>query len=38
MKLDSVWAAAGSPRHVFRTGAGTLAQMTGGEIADIKES
>ena len=37
MRLDPVWAAAGSPRHVFRTGAADLARMTGGEIADVKE-
>jgi prolyl-tRNA editing enzyme YbaK/EbsC (Cys-tRNA(Pro) deacylase) len=37
MQLDPVWAAAGSPRHVFRTGATELARMTGGEIADVKE-
>lgn len=36
MALDPVWAAAGSPRHVFRTTARELARMTGGEIADIK--
>jgi prolyl-tRNA editing enzyme YbaK/EbsC (Cys-tRNA(Pro) deacylase) len=37
MKLDPVWAAAGSPRHVFKTSAAELARMTGGEIADVKE-
>ena len=37
MRLDPVWAAAGSPRHVFRTGAADLARMTGGEITDVKE-
>ncbi len=37
MKLDPVWAAAGSPRHVFRSSAAELARMTGGTIADIKE-
>ena len=37
MRLDPVWAAAGSPRHVFRTGAAELARMTGGEITDVKE-
>jgi prolyl-tRNA editing enzyme YbaK/EbsC (Cys-tRNA(Pro) deacylase) len=37
MKLDPVWAAAGSPRHVFRTSAAELTRMTGGKIADVKE-
>jgi prolyl-tRNA editing enzyme YbaK/EbsC (Cys-tRNA(Pro) deacylase) len=37
MRLDPVWAAAGSPRHVFRTGPSELARITGGEIADVKE-
>ena len=37
MKLDPVWAAAGSPRHVFRTGPADLARMTGGEITDVRE-
>jgi prolyl-tRNA editing enzyme YbaK/EbsC (Cys-tRNA(Pro) deacylase) len=37
MTLDPVWAAAGSPRHVFKTSAAELARMTGGEIADVKE-
>jgi prolyl-tRNA editing enzyme YbaK/EbsC (Cys-tRNA(Pro) deacylase) len=38
MALDPLWAAAGSPRHVFRTSAAELARMTGGEIADVKEA
>jgi len=37
MTLDPVWAAAGSPRHAFRTSARELARMTAGTIADIKE-
>jgi prolyl-tRNA editing enzyme YbaK/EbsC (Cys-tRNA(Pro) deacylase) len=37
MKLDEVWAAAGTPRHVLRTTPAELARMTGGEIADVKE-
>ena len=32
MALDPVWAAAGSPRHVFRTGAQELARLTGGQV------
>ena len=38
MALDPVWAAAGSPRHVFKTSAAELKRMTGGEVADVKES
>lgn len=37
MALDPVWAAAGSPHHVFRTSAAELKRMTGGETADVKE-
>jgi prolyl-tRNA editing enzyme YbaK/EbsC (Cys-tRNA(Pro) deacylase) len=37
MALDPVWAAAGSPRHVFRTSARELARLTNGQIADFKE-
>ena len=37
MALDPVWAAAGSPRHVFRTSARDLVSMTRGEVADVKE-
>jgi prolyl-tRNA editing enzyme YbaK/EbsC (Cys-tRNA(Pro) deacylase) len=37
MQLDSVWAAAGSPRHVFRTTAAELVRMTNGVVADVKQ-
>jgi len=37
MALDPIWAAAGTPRHVFRTGPEKLARMTGGKVADVKE-
>lgn len=37
MALDPVWAAAGSPRHVFRTSAREIARMTGGQITVVKE-
>jgi len=37
MALDPIWAAAGTPRHVFRTSAAELLRMTGGEIIDVKE-
>ncbi len=36
--LDPVWAAAGSPRHVFRTSAASLARMTGARRAAVKLS
>jgi prolyl-tRNA editing enzyme YbaK/EbsC (Cys-tRNA(Pro) deacylase) len=36
--LSPVWAAAGSPMHAFRTETATLRDMTGGRIADIKET
>jgi prolyl-tRNA editing enzyme YbaK/EbsC (Cys-tRNA(Pro) deacylase) len=35
--LDPIWAAAGSPRHVFRTTTSDLVRLTGGEITDVKE-
>jgi prolyl-tRNA editing enzyme YbaK/EbsC (Cys-tRNA(Pro) deacylase) len=37
MVLDPIWAAAGSPRHVFRTSAEALVRMTGGTVADVRE-
>ncbi len=37
MALDPIWAAAGSPRHVFRTSAEALVRMTGGTVADVRE-
>jgi len=37
MALDPIWAAAGSPRHVFRTSAEALVRITGGAVADIRE-
>jgi prolyl-tRNA editing enzyme YbaK/EbsC (Cys-tRNA(Pro) deacylase) len=38
MALDPIWAAAGSPRHVFRTSTTELARMTAGKVADVKEN
>lgn len=38
MALSPVWAAAGSPMHAFRTEAATLRDMTGGRVADVKET
>jgi prolyl-tRNA editing enzyme YbaK/EbsC (Cys-tRNA(Pro) deacylase) len=38
MALDPVWAAAGTPRHVFKTSAKELARMTGGTVTDVKSA
>lgn len=38
MALDPVWAAAGSPKHAFRTTGAEIVKMTGGQIADVKET
>jgi prolyl-tRNA editing enzyme YbaK/EbsC (Cys-tRNA(Pro) deacylase) len=37
LALDPIWAAAGSPRHVFRTSAAELVRLSGGNVAEIKE-
>lgn len=37
MALDPVWAAAGSPQHVFRTSPTELLRITGARPADVKE-
>ena len=37
MALDPIWAAAGTPRHVFKTSAAELTRMTGGTVTDVKE-
>ena len=37
LSLDPVWAAAGSPSHVFKTTAKSLADMAQARIAEIKE-
>jgi prolyl-tRNA editing enzyme YbaK/EbsC (Cys-tRNA(Pro) deacylase) len=36
MALEPVWAAAGSPSHVFRTSAAELLRMTGAKVAAVK--
>ena len=36
LRLDPIWAAAGSPRHVFRTTAAGLLRMTGAKAAAVK--
>ncbi len=37
LALHPIWAAAGSPQHVFATEAETLARITGAPIADIRQ-
>lgn len=37
-RLDPVWAAAGSPEHVFRTTAEWLRRLTGAHAAEIRET
>jgi prolyl-tRNA editing enzyme YbaK/EbsC (Cys-tRNA(Pro) deacylase) len=37
LALHPIWAAAGSPQHVFSTEAETLARMTGAPVADVKQ-
>ena len=37
LRFDSVWAAAGTPRAVFRVEPSRLAELAGAEIADIAE-
>lgn len=36
LALDPIWAAAGSPMHVFRTDAAALLRMTGGRAAAVR--
>jgi prolyl-tRNA editing enzyme YbaK/EbsC (Cys-tRNA(Pro) deacylase) len=37
LDLHPIYAAAGSPSHVFRTEAGELVRMTGAPVADIRQ-
>jgi prolyl-tRNA editing enzyme YbaK/EbsC (Cys-tRNA(Pro) deacylase) len=37
MALGTVWAAAGSPQHVFHTTPAELLRITGAIVADVKE-
>jgi prolyl-tRNA editing enzyme YbaK/EbsC (Cys-tRNA(Pro) deacylase) len=37
LHLHPIWAAAGSPHHVFSTEAATLARITGALVADVRE-
>jgi len=36
LALDPVWAAAGSPKHVFRTSPDALLRMTGAKVAEVR--
>lgn len=38
MALGTVWAAAGSPQHVFRTTPGDLRRITGAAVAEVREA
>ncbi len=37
LPLHSIWAAAGSPTHVFTTDPATLVRLTGAIVADIRQ-
>lgn len=37
LKLDPVWAAAGSPHHVFRTTPAELLRLTGAKLAAVRQ-
>ncbi len=37
LALDPVWAAAGSPSHVFRTTAAELQRITGAAVAAVRQ-
>jgi prolyl-tRNA editing enzyme YbaK/EbsC (Cys-tRNA(Pro) deacylase) len=38
LAYDTVWAAAGTPRHVFSTSPDTLVRITGATVADLRGS
>jgi prolyl-tRNA editing enzyme YbaK/EbsC (Cys-tRNA(Pro) deacylase) len=38
LALHPIWAAAGTPSHVFRTDAAWLLRLTGAQTADIREA
>jgi prolyl-tRNA editing enzyme YbaK/EbsC (Cys-tRNA(Pro) deacylase) len=38
LALHPIWAAAGTPSHVFRTEAETLARITGAPVADVAQN
>ena len=37
LALDRIWAAAGSPMHVFETDPATLLRLSGGRAEDVRE-
>lgn len=37
LPLDPLWAAAGSPEHVFRTSASELTRITGARVVDLRQ-
>lgn len=37
LALHPIWAAAGTPHHVFRTEAETLVRITGAPVAEVRE-
>ncbi|HEY5299913.1 MAG TPA: YbaK/EbsC family protein, partial [Acetobacteraceae bacterium] len=37
LALDPIWAAAGSPSHVFRTSAAELRRVTGAVVARVRQ-
>ncbi|MDQ6883153.1 MAG: YbaK/EbsC family protein [Candidatus Dormibacteraeota bacterium] len=38
LQYDRIWAAAGTPRHVFRLTPSALARLTGGSVCDLRVS
>ena len=38
LRLDPLWAAAGSPEHVFRTSAEALLRLTGARVAELRQA
>src|SRR5579875_2091951 len=38
LALHPIWAAAGTPHHVFRTEAETLARLTAAPVADVRQA
>jgi prolyl-tRNA editing enzyme YbaK/EbsC (Cys-tRNA(Pro) deacylase) len=38
VELGGVWAAAGTPRHVFEIGADDLVRASGGKVCDVAEA
>jgi prolyl-tRNA editing enzyme YbaK/EbsC (Cys-tRNA(Pro) deacylase) len=38
LQYHEVWAAAGTPNHVFKTTAEELVRITGGTVADLKSA